>query len=127
MADPAFLCRIQDVQHITDARSSVQMVLQSGQLGIDFSRAVEHLVRSFLFFEVNCHRQNTRTGARIGKIRKAGIINRAINQPLPSPTHIDSGTFFSAISTVPPASFPAYSRPDVPVAKAAPPYRTRQR
>ena len=53
------LVGFQDVQHITGCPEFLfNGVYKSGQLGFDsFPALLNDLVRSFLFFEVNCHRQ----------------------------------------------------------------------
>ena len=53
------LVGFQDVQHITGCPEFLfNGVYKSGQLGFDFFPALlNDLVRSFLLFEVNCHRQ----------------------------------------------------------------------
>ena len=76
------LVGFQDVQHITGCPEFLfNGVYKSGQLGFDFFPALlNDLVRSFLLFEVNCHRQK-HNDRRKDRENQKGRDNQQSNQP----------------------------------------------
>ena len=76
------LVGFQDVQHITGCPEFLfNGVYKSGQLGFDFFPALlNDLVRSFLFFEVNCHRQK-HNDRRKDRENQKSRDNQQSNQP----------------------------------------------
>ena len=76
------LVGFQDIQHITGCPEFLfNGVYKSGQLGLDFFPALlNDLVRSFLLFEINCHRQKHNDRSKDRENQK-GRDNQQSNQP----------------------------------------------